>query len=721
MNTLETVKALAAQLAEMERATEFRVRKVAIPDPAQTRDANTLGTDPGPFAPRLAALISMDNGCDHTKPTTLGFNGLLNLSAALDEVERLARDGEIVAAGITGKPFIFAAGADLSLISMVTERAHARALAEFGHEQMRRLHNLGVPSFAFVNGLALGGGLEVALACDYRTMQEGVSVALPETMLGLVPGWGGCYRLPRLIGPAKALEVIVSNPLQQNKMLSARAAAEMGIADAVFGGAEFLVESLRWAGQVLSGEITPERTDHTADPAWQPTVAGARALVTARTGGMAPAPERALDLVAEAQESDEAMAYRAEDDALTDLVMGDEFRASIYAFNLVQRRGKKPANAPDRELARKVTKIGIVGAGLMASQLALLFARRLEVPVVMSDIDEARLERGLGYVRAEVEKLVGRGRLGQDGANRILGQVTGSVDKQAYADAEFVIEAVFEDLDVKRQVFREIEAVVSPECILATNTSSLSVTAMAEGLRHPERVVGVHFFNPVAVMPLVEIVRAERTDEATRATAFAVARGLKKTVIGVDDAPSFVVNRLLGRFMSEIGRVVDEGTPIADADRVVADLAPMPPFQLMGLVGPAIALHNNETLAAAFGDRFAVPGVLRQIVELGKPGFYLPHKAELDPEVVAALQVGDGFSTPGRVRGRVLDALADEARRMLDEGVVADPSDLDLAMITGAGFSFWNGGLLPMLDREGTSELVTGQRFLEPGVASLPR
>ncbi|WP_432559575.1 3-hydroxyacyl-CoA dehydrogenase NAD-binding domain-containing protein [Granulicoccus sp. GXG6511] len=709
MSTLDTVKALAAQLAEMERATEFRVRKVAIP---------------GPEA-RTAALITMDNGFDHTKPTTLGFNGLLNMAAALDEVEQLAQAGEISAAAITGKPFIFAAGADLSLITMVSERAHARALAEFGHEQMGRLHRLGVPSFAFVNGLALGGGLEVALGCDYRTMQDGISVALPETMLGLVPGWGGCYRLPRLIGAAKAIEVIVANPLQQNKMLSARAAHEMGIADAVFGGAGFLVESLRWAGQVLSGEVTPERVDHTQDPAWQPTVSGARALVDARTGGMAPAPDRALDLIAAAQTSDEAAGFRAEDNALTDLVMGDEFRASIYAFNLVQKRGKKPANAPDKELARKVTKVGIVGAGLMASQLALLFARRLEVPVVMSDVDSDRLERGLGYVRAEVEKLVSRGRLGRDGANRILGQVTGSVAKEAYADAEFVIEAVFEDLEVKRQVFRELEAVVPRECVLATNTSSLSVTAMADGLDHPERVVGFHFFNPVAVMPLVEIVRAERTDEATRATAFAVARGLKKTVIGVDDAPSFVVNRLLGRFMSEIGRVVDEGTSIEAADRVVADLAPMPPFQLMGLVGPAIALHNNESLAAAFGDRFAVPRVLRRIVELGKPGFYLPakpgDKPQLDTELVQQLQVGDGFSTPGRVRGRVLDALADEARRMIDEGVVADPSDIDVAMITGAGFSFWNGGLLPMLDREGTAELVTGRRFLEPGVASLPR
>lgn len=710
--TRATVKALAEQLAGVERVTSFPVRLVSIPGPARADSPGEL------------ALITMDNGFDHTKPTTLGFNGLLNFQAALDEVEALARAGRIVAVGITGKPFIFAAGADLTLISQVAERAHVRALAEFGHVVMGRLHALGVPSFAFVNGLALGGGLEVALGCDFRTMQEGISVALPETMLGLVPGWGGCYRLPRLIGAARAVEVIVANPLQQNKTLSAAAAHELGIADAVFGGADFLVSSLRWAGEVLAGQVTPARPDHTGDPAWGPTVKGARAMLRARTGGLAPAPERALTLIEGAREVTEAQGFAAEDDALTDLVMGEEFRASIYAFNLVQRGAKNPSNAPDKALARKVTKVGVVGAGLMASQLALLFARRLEVPVVMSDVDQGRLDRGLGYVRAEVEKLVSRGRLGQDAANRILGQVTGSVDKQAYADADFVIEAVFEELEIKRQVFAELEGVVSAECVLATNTSSMSVTAMADGLAHPERVVGFHFFNPVAVMPLVEVVRGGRTDEATRATAFAVARGLKKTVIAVGDATSFVVNRLLGRFLSEIGTVVDEGTPIGVADAAVLDLAPMPPFQLMGLVGPAIALHNSESLAAAFGERFAVPGVMRTIVESGKPGVYLPAKPgrqpELDQELVAGLDVGDTASSVEEVRGRVLDALADEARRMIDDGVVASPSDIDLGMITGGGFSFWNGGLLPLLDRTGTAERVTGRRFLERGVASLP-
>jgi 3-hydroxyacyl-CoA dehydrogenase len=404
--------------------------------------------------------------------------------------------------------------------------------------------------------------------------------------------------------------------------------------------------------------------------------------------------------------------------------MSEEFRSGVYSFNLVQGRAKRPAGAPDKALARKVTKVGIVGAGLMASQLALLFAQRLEVPVVMTDLDQARVDKGVGYVHAEVDKLLAKGRVNPDKANRLRSLVTGSTSKDGFADADFVIEAVFEEMSVKQQVFAEVEAIVSPECVLATNTSSLSITEMASKLQHPERVVGFHFFNPVAVMPLLEIVKGERTDDATLATAFATGKTLRKTTILVKDSPSFIVNRLLGRFMGEVSRVVDEGTPVEVADGAFAGLAPMPPFVLLALVGPAIALHNSETLAAAFPDRFYVSPNLRRVVEAGKPGFYVwdGPRPSLDPEVAALFEAPAEPAVLDReqVREKVLSALADEARRMLDEGVVAAPEDLDLAMITGAGFSFWNGGLTPLLDRTGVAERAGGGRFLAPGVASLP-
>jgi 3-hydroxyacyl-CoA dehydrogenase len=360
----------------------------------------------------------------------------------------------------------------------------------------------------------------------------------------------------------------------------------------------------------------------------------------------------------------------------------------------------------------------------MASQLALLFARKLQVPVVMTELDQDRLDKGVGYVQHELDQLLAKGRLNQDKANRLKALVSGSLTKDAFADADLVIEVVFEEIKVKKAVFAEVEEYVGPEAILATNTSSLSITDMAADLEHPERVVGLHFFNPVAVMPLLEVIRAEQTDDATLATGFAVGKALGKTTIGVKDSPSFVANRLLGRFMGEISKVVDEGTPMDVADGSVAGIAPMPPFVLLGLVGPAIALHNSETLHGAFGDRFYVSENLRRIVAAKKAAVYTWDTGQpvLDPEIAAFFDVAEPpvVLTADEVRSRVLSALAGEARLILDEGVVTAAQDLDLAMITGAGFSFWNGGITPLLDRTGLAEMVNGARFLDRGVASVP-
>jgi 3-hydroxyacyl-CoA dehydrogenase len=371
-----------------------------------------------------------------------------------------------------------------------------------------------------------------------------------------------------------------------------------------------------------------------------------------------------------------------------------------------------------------VNKVGIVGAGLMASQLALLFAQRLNVPVVMTDLDQERVDKGLDYVRGEVDKLHAKGRVNADKANRLKALVQGSITKESFADADFVIEAVFEDMKVKQQVFSEVEAVVSDTCVLATNTSSLSVTEMASGLSHPERVVGFHFFNPVAVMPLLEIVRAERTDDASLATAFAVGKGLKKSCVLVKDAPAFVVNRLLIRFMGEIVRAVDEGTPFDVADRAMDPLGlPMSPFVLMQLVGSGVAYHVSESMHEAFPDRYYVSDNMRRLVESGKNAIWTWDAAgnqTVDPEVAALFEVGDVPLTEEQVRTRALEALAQEIRLMLDDDVVAEAQDIDLCMILGAGWPFHLGGITPYLDRSGTSERVTGFRFLPPGVASLP-
>jgi 3-hydroxyacyl-CoA dehydrogenase/enoyl-CoA hydratase/carnithine racemase len=676
-----------------------------------------------PLGAGRAALITLDNGHDHSKPNTLGPASLRELDRALDTA-----DGEpgVVAVCVTGKPFVFSAGADLNGVAFVTQREQAVEAARLGHRVFGRLGDGPVPTFAFINGLALGGGLELALNCTYRTVHAAVpGVAFPETFLGLVPGWGGCWLLPNLIGPDQAVTVIIENALNQNRMLTGPQAAELGIADAMFDGADYLEQSLRWAAQVVRGDVVVERSVNRSEQAWNAAVVRGRTFADAKVHGAAPAPYRAVELIASARTASRAEGFAAEDDVLGDLIIGDEFRSSVYAFDLVQRRAKRPAGAPDRTLARDVTKVGIVGAGLMASQLGLLFVRRLEIPVVLTDLDQERVDKGVAYVRTEIEKLRAKRRLSDDRATRLTALVTGSTDVDVFADADFILEAVYEDMKVKQQVFADVEAVVSPECVLATNTSALSVTEMAAGLDHPERVVGFHFFNPVAVLPLVEVVRAEKTDDASLATTFAVGRSLKKSCVLVQDAPAFVVNRILTRFLGEITRAVDEGTPVEVADRATDSMGlPMPPFVLLQLVGPAVALHVAETLHEAFPGRFNVSENLRRLVAAGKPGIWSwdaqgrPYLAE---DTTMLLKQGDVMRSEDEVRDAALTAVAQEIRLMLDAGVVAEPQDIDLCLLIGAGWPFHLGGITPYLDRMGISERVTGRRFLPPGIASVSR
>ena len=590
----------------------------------------------------------------------------------------------------------------------------------------RRFGELAVPTFAFVNGAALGGGVELPLHCTYRTVSSGVgAIALPECFLGLVPGWGGTYLLPNLVGPEKAVEVIIGNALNTNTMLNGPKALALGMFDAIFEPADFLEQSLVWAGEVLTGRRTVERAPvDRSEELWEGALKAGKRIADAKVHGAAPAPYRALDLIRLARTADRDTAFEAESQALADLTMGDELRASLYAFDLVNRRARKPVGVPDAGLARPVTTVGIVGAGLMASQLALLFVRRLQVPVVLTDLDQARVDKGVAWVHGEIDTLRTKKRVSADAANRLKGLVTGSTSKEAFGEADLVIEAVFEELGVKKQVFAEVEAVVKPDCVLMTNTSSLSVTRMAADLEHPERVVGFHFFNPVAVLPLVEVVRGERTDDPTLATAFAIGKQLKKSCVLVRDAPAFVVNRLLTRFLGEVTRAVDEGTPIDVADRALAPLGlPMPPFVLLQLVGPAVALHVAETLHEAFPERYHVSENLRRLVAAGRSGVYAwdeRGRPYVDDETRALLVQGDSPLAEAEVRDRALRALAEESRLMLDAGVVAEPQDLDLCMILGAGWPFHLGGITPYLDRTGTSEAVTGRRFLPRGVASVP-
>ena len=666
------------------------------------------------------ALITIDNGEDFNRPNTFGVQGLHELDVAISEA--ISRNP--VAIAVTGKPFIFAAGADLRGLGSITERSQSLSIGKLGHDVFRRLGESDIPTFGFINGLALGGGLELGLHCTYRTLANTALTGLPEVFLGLVPGWGGATLLPKLIGPERAVQVIILNALNNNTMLKAKDALALGVVDAVFEPADFLERSAKFVADILNGNVKIDRKDYSADSGWDKAIATGRAAALKKYGGAEiEAPERALALIAAARTSTLSEGFDAEDQALADLTMSDALRASLYAFNLIAKKRKKVEGAPKASLARKVAKVGVVGAGLMASQLTLILLRNLKCPIVMTDLDQARVDKGVAWVHGEINKLVEKKRLSDESAARLISLVTGSVDQNAFAGADFIIEAIFEELSLKQELFKNLEKIVSPECVLATNTSSLSVSAMAEGLEHPERVIGFHFFNPVAVMPLLEIARTDKTDDATTATALSIGKELKKTMVITKDSPGFVVNRLITRFMGEVTDAIDEGTSAEVADNSMRSIGfPMTPFELLGLVGPGIALHVSETLNANLGPRYRISPTMARMVKEGVRSFYIKGedgKYISNPAAVALLEKGDRPSTSEQVRTRALTALAEEARMMLDEGVVPGPADIDLCMLLGAGWPLTLGGILPYLDRVGISESVCGSRFHAPGVASL--
>ena len=667
------------------------------------------------------ALITLDNGLDHNRPNTFGPQSLAALDAAITDA--IGRAPAAIA--ITGKPFIFAAGADLSALSFLSKREQSLAIGKLGHDVFRRFDECAIPTFAFINGLALGGGLEVGLHCNYRTLASTAFTGLPEVFLGLVPGWGGATILPKLIGPERAIQVIMLNALNNNTMMKAKDALSLGVVDAVYEPADFLERSVAFAANVLSGKNKIERKDYSTDPAWDSALAAGKAASLKKYGGAEIAsPMRALELIAAARTNTRGAGFDAEDQALADLTMSDPLRASLYAFNLIQKKRKKVEGAPKPAIARKVTKVGVVGAGLMASQLALLLLRNLKCPVVMTDIDQERADKGVAWVKNELAKSVEKKRMSEESAHRLSMLISGSADQNTFAGCDFVIEAIFEELSLKQELFKKLEKIVSPECVLATNTSSLSVERMTEGLANPERVIGFHFFNPVAVMPLLEIARTSTTDDATTATAVGVGKELKKTMIICKDAPGFVVNRLLTRFMGEVTDAVDEGTSPAVADSAMRSIGfPMSPFELLDLVGPGVALHVSETLHANLGERYRISPTMQAMVAAKVRNFYIKGsdgKLTPNPEALALIKQGTAASTAEQVRDRALKALAVEARMMLDEGVVSTPAEIDLCMLMGSGWPMHLGGILPYLDREGISEAVCGQRFHAPGIASLP-
>jgi 3-hydroxyacyl-CoA dehydrogenase/enoyl-CoA hydratase/carnithine racemase len=631
----------------------------------------------GTRAGRLA-LVTIDNGEDWTKPPSLGRSAFESGQSLLADLE----SGDWVAAVFTGKPFWFCAGADINEFPSITPDAAGEG-SRAGHELFLRIRNLPFPTVAAINGACLGGGLELALHCSARTIASTVRhFGFPEVFLGLFPAWGGTQLTPRLIGPQAAITLVVTNALRQNRLLKAKDAVDLGLADRLLEAVELVDESIAFALELVEAPI--ERTE----PDWSEleiVIRRARTDVDDAVHGASPAPYRALDLIEGAATWTLEEGYRREEETIAELLPGNQAQAAIYAFDLVERRAKRKS-----ELGAEPTpvrKVGIVGAGLMASQLATLFLRRLEVPVVLRDLDQTIVDQALDAIRTELGGLVARGRLTEDKA-RFLGSIaTGGTAYDGFADCDLVLEAVVEEMDVKQAVFAELRELVKPGCVLATNTSSLSVAEMGAD-------VGMHFFNPVALMPLVELVRTPDTEDAAVAMAYETTRKLGKTPVLVRDAPAFVVNRLLTRMTTVVMGALERGNSVEEADAAIMRLGlPMAPSVLLQMIGPRVTNHVLYTLHGAYPDRFPLSPTLDNYAEGSDQIVVSEHSPATVEEITEA----------------ALEALADECRHLLEEGVVASAADIDTCMLLGAGFPFFLGGITKHLDQTGVSDRVVGQ------------
>jgi 3-hydroxyacyl-CoA dehydrogenase/enoyl-CoA hydratase/carnithine racemase len=664
-----------------------------------------------PTAGRLA-VMTMDNGHDHKKPNFFSGAALDSLAAALDELESQT---DVKGLLLTGKPFIFAVGADLTAFEGMDPEG-AREAGRRGHEVFGRLQALPFPTLAAINGACIGGGLEIALHCDYRTLSTGAAaVAFSEVFLSILPAWGGTQLAPRVVGAKDAVETIVINALNNSRTMRPKEAFERGYADRLLDSAVFLDESVALLERLVTGDETIARD---VDPAegLDEALANGRAFADGKVHGATRAPYLALELIEFAARGGELEEGRKrEQDALAQLLPADQAQASVYAFDLVQSRAKKQPWRPDA-CPRAIEKVAVIGAGLMGAQLGALHLQRLEVPLVMKDIDDGVLERCREHIEGELDKRVQKGRLKPGRANFLKSLVTYTTSYDDVRGADWAIEAVLERMDLKQSIFADLEDVLDEGAVLATNTSSLSIREMGQKLAHPERVVGFHFFNPVAVLPLVEVIKPEGVSDEAMATAFAVAKQLKKTAVQCADAPAFIVNRLLSRFNGTAVQALRRGNDFKGIDRAIKELGlPMGPFELFGLVGLKVAFHTAETLADAFPDRFGIDDNFAAIAGSDLPGIYdWSAGGEVYPQLRDLVEVDEGATpmTADEIRRAALGAAADECHRMLEDGTVADARDIDTGMILGAGFPFFMGGLCKHLDQTGISQDTFGRELI---------
>lgn len=642
------------------------------------------------------------------------------LDRHLDDIEKEANVRGLVIS--SAKKSIFIAGADIKeLLAADLSDADLRAVGEKGQQVFNRIEALPFPTVAAIHGAAMGGGCEVTLACDYRIASDdrATRIGLPETQLGILPAWGGSARLPRLIGLRKALDIILAG-----KRLAAQHARKVGLADMVVPRDHLLRMAL-----VCIGRGKPTRKPHKLEnhPASVKLISKMAAKnVAAKTRGLYPAIPKALEVVSTGVTVSPEAAMRLEIDALLTLARTDVCRNLVRVFFLQDRAkryavGLPEGMEPDR---RPIESVVVVGAGTMGAGIAQWASARGQ-QVILRDIDNKALNRGMAAIGKEYAGAVKRRIFKKSEAQSGMDRVFPTAAPVPMGRVDLAIEAASENMELKKKIFADLAERVREDTLLATNTSGLSITELSEAVPYPERVVGIHYFNPVSRMQLVEVVAGRNTSPVALDRAVRYVQAIAKLPVVVKDSPGFVVNRILLPYLVEAGHLFAGGANMLDLDTAMLDFGmPMGPLRLIDEVGMDVSDHVARHLSASFGDRMPVPETLAKAVEKGwlgrksGKGFYLyTKKKKGDPpqhEAINALVQSQVFADTPRemLRQRMVLPMLNEAARCLEEELVEAPEDIDFAMIFGTGFAPFRGGPLRYADALGISTVVDQMKAL---------
>jgi len=630
---------------------------------------------------------------------------------------------------LSGKEGNFIAGAKIEEIENITDPKDGAEKAAMGQAVFGKIAALPFPTIAVIDGACVGGGLELVLACDYRLARdsEKTRIGLPEVRLGIIPGFGGTQRLPRLIGIQRALDFILTG-----KLVDAQRAYRSGIVDRLIAK-EFPHTRLRRIGMAFAQEIQNSSMRekivarrNRANPQTlllEKNILGrkilfdqARRRTLAETKGHYPAAELALEAVEKGfSKKDINDGLKIEAELLGKAVVTNVSKNLVKVFYLTEAVKKDTGVENYSGAVQEFHKIGVLGAGLMGGGIAQLMAHN-DLPARMKDINLAAVAKGMEAAAKVFNESVKRRRMTPKEMQNKMALISGSADYSGFKNADLVIEAIVEILDVKKKVFAEIDTLLPSHSILASNTSSLPITEMARATKRPDKFAGLHFFNPVHRMPLVEVIRGVDTSDATVASLVAFSKKIDKTPIVVKDSPGFLVNRILGAYMAEAGRLLAEGAAIEPLDAALVEFGmPMGPINLFDEVGLDVAAKVSHILENAFGSRMAGDGMLDKIVESGRlgkkngKGFYIyeSKNKKVDPAIYAFIpKTGKFDGSAAEMQDRCVLPMINEAAMCLSEGLVRRPADVDIGMIFGTGFPPFRGGLLRYADARGIDNIV---------------